>query len=161
MHENHTSQNHDMQKNHYIRLLVMVVLSFISMYILMYAMTNTLRDVYPNLNQFYMAGLMTAPMIVIEVLLMGMMYDNKRLNMVIVAASIVAGIVFYMLIRQQVAITDRPFLRSMIPHHSSAILMCEKATLEDPEIRDLCESIITGQQQEIDQMRALLNELDD
>jgi uncharacterized protein (DUF305 family) len=161
MHEKHKSQNHDMQKNHYIRLLIMAVLSFISMYILMYAMTDTLRDVYPNLKQFYMAGLMTAPMIVIEVLLMGMMYHNRRLNMAIVAVSIVAGIVFYMLIRQQVAITDRPFLRSMIPHHSGAILMCEQATLEDPEIRDLCESIITSQQEEIDRMRALLDELDD
>ena len=29
-----------------------------------------IRDVYHNFNQFYMAGLMTAPMIVIELLLM-------------------------------------------------------------------------------------------
>jgi len=51
-------------KNMYLRLLVMAVLSFISMYVLMYMMVDKFEDVYPNLNQFYMAGMMTAPMIV-------------------------------------------------------------------------------------------------
>jgi uncharacterized protein (DUF305 family) len=48
----------------------------------------------------------------------------------------------------------------MIPHHASAILMCEKANLQDPEIKDLCQSIISGQQAEIDQMKAKLQEVD-
>ena len=50
----------------------------------------------------------------------------------------------------------REFLRSMIPHHSSAILMCRQAPIRDPQIRRLCASIITGQQREIDQMNAIL-----
>ena len=40
----------------------MAVLSFISMYILMYAMADSFANVIPNINQFYMAGLMTMPM---------------------------------------------------------------------------------------------------
>ena len=48
------------------------------MYVLMYAMVNTLGDVYNSLNQVYMAGLMTAPMVVIEMLLMSGMYRNKN-----------------------------------------------------------------------------------
>ncbi len=44
----------------------------------------------------------------------------------------------------------------MIPHHASAILMCEEARLQNPEIRKLCETITSGQQAEIDQMKALL-----
>ena len=36
----------------------MAVLSFIAMYILMYAMANSINNVYPNINQFYMAVLM-------------------------------------------------------------------------------------------------------
>ncbi len=34
----------------------------------------------------------------------------------------------------QAGIGDKEFLRSMIPHHSGAILMCEQATLTDPEM---------------------------
>jgi uncharacterized protein (DUF305 family) len=48
----------------------------------------------------------------------------------------------------------------MVPHHASAILMCEKANLQDPEIKDLCKSIISGQQEEINQMKAKLEDLE-
>ncbi len=51
----------------------MGVLSFASMYILMYAMVDTFENVFSNLNQLYMAGLMMAPMIVIELFVMGSM----------------------------------------------------------------------------------------
>src|SRR5437667_11142822 len=49
---------------HYVHLATMTALSFISLYILMYAMVNRFANVYSNLNQFYMAGLMTAPIVV-------------------------------------------------------------------------------------------------
>ena len=138
----------------------MVVLSFISMYALMYAMVNTFENVYPNFNQFYMAGLMTAPMVVIELAVMGAMYHNKKMNLVIIAAGVIALIVFWILIRQQTAISDKQFLKSMIPHHAGAILMCEKAPIQDPQIRELCRTIISGQQAEILQMKNKLKELE-
>jgi uncharacterized protein (DUF305 family) len=121
-------------------------------------MVDSVADVYSSFNQVYMAGLMTAPMVVIELLLMSGMYQNKKLNALIIAVSCVAGIAFFMFIRQQTAISDRQFLRSMIPHHSGAILMCEDASIQDQRIKDLCKTIISGQRSEIDQMRALLNE---
>lgn len=149
-----------MGKTSYGRLLLMVVLSFVAMYGLMYAMVDTLSNVYMSFNQVYMAGLMTAPMVVIEMVLMGAMYPNSKLNRVIIAAGVIALIVFWILIRQQTAIKYRQFLRSMIPHHAGAILMCEKASLQDAQIRDLCRTIISGQQDEVDQMKALLNKVD-
>jgi uncharacterized protein (DUF305 family) len=48
------------------------------------------------------------------------------------------------------------FLRSMIPHHSSAILMCQQSQLTDPEIIQLCQEIIASQKEEITQMQAIL-----
>jgi Domain of unknown function (DUF305) len=146
-------------RSHYMRLLAMTVLSFISMYILMYAMVDRIANVYPNFNQFYMAALMTAPMVVIEVLLMGEMYHNKSLNVAIVIASLLALVAFFTFIRQQTAIYDRQFLKSMIPHHSGALLMCEKAAIHDTEIQGLCKTIMAGQQSEIDQMKKILSRL--
>ena len=148
-----------MHMNHYIRLSVMIVLSFLSMYVLMYSMVDRLANVYPNLNQFYMAGLMAAPMVVIEIALMGAMYPNKMLNAVIAVLGVVALCGFFLLIRQQTAIADEGFLKSMIPHHAGALLMCEKATIQDPEIKQLCGTIVSGQQTEIDQMKAILARL--
>lgn len=147
-------------KRHYIRFAIMVVLSFIAMYIFMYAMVNVFANVLPSTNQFYMAGLMTAPMVVFELLLMGMMYPNKKLNIGIIILSVVALIFFWVGIRQQVGIGNEQFLKSMIPHHAGAILMCEQAEITDPEIQQLCQNIITSQQEEIGQMRGILERID-
>lgn len=154
------TRNTAMSHGHYHRLAIMAALSFAAMYILMYAMVDTLANVYMNFNQAYMAALMTVPMMIIEVVLMRAMYDDKRMNVLIVAGSAIALVVFWTLIRQQTAISDRQFLRSMIPHHAGAILMCEKAPLRDPEIRQLCKTIISSQQSEIDQMKGKLKALE-
>jgi peptidoglycan/LPS O-acetylase OafA/YrhL len=148
-----------MKENHYRHLGMMAALSFLAMYILMYAMVDSFDHVYMNINQFYMAGLMAAPMVLIELVVMRGMYHDKRLNAVLAAASALVGVLMFVFIRQQTAVSDGQFLRSMIPHHSGAILMCQKAPLQDAEIRKLCEAIVSGQQQEIDQMTAKLRQL--
>ena len=90
----------------YARLLLMTLLSFASMYILMYAMVNAFGNVYNSLNQVYMAGLMVAPMIIIELLLMGSMYSNKKRNLILLIVGVIAMAGFWLLIRQQSGITD-------------------------------------------------------
>ena len=137
----HRKMNHGMEHGAYHMLAIMAVLSFISMYGLMYAMVNVFDNVFASLNQVYMAGLMTAPMIIIEPLLMRMMYPRKTLNLVIIGVSIVALIAFWILIRQQIGIGDKQFLRSMIPHHAGAILMCEQAPVTNADILKLCQTI--------------------
>jgi hypothetical protein len=158
--ENMKNENEGTMKNHYLRLLLMVVLSFISMYVLMYAMVNVFANVYPNINQFYMAGLMASPMALIEIVLMSSMYHNKKLNLAIIALSVIALVGFWFLIRWQTAVSDRQFLKSMIPHHAGAILMCEEAVISDAEIKQLCGNIISSQEEEIRQMKEKLNQLE-
>ncbi|EKD44207.1 MAG: hypothetical protein ACD_71C00213G0002 [uncultured bacterium (gcode 4)] len=147
-------------KQSYGRLALMAVLSFISMFVLMYAMVNIFSNVYINYNQFYMTGLMTAPMIIIELLLMRMMYRNKKWNIVISIITVIIFVFCWLGIRQQADISDKQFLKSMIPHHASALLMCSKASLQDSEIKELCKNILSGQQKEIDQMKMILERLE-
>ncbi len=87
------------------------------------------------------------------------MYRNRRLNAALYFAF--AAIFFLSLlgIRQQSLVGDDQFLRSMIPHHSGAILMCEEATLADQEIRKLCGEIIQAQKDEIAQMKRIMDRL--
>jgi uncharacterized protein (DUF305 family) len=66
------------------------------------------------------------------------------------------GVAMFLFIRWQAAITDEQFLRSMIPHHSGAILMCERAQLRNAELRELCDAIIESQREEINLMAAML-----
>lgn len=159
-HKQKGSKSSEMIMHHYGRLLLMVGLSFVSMFILMYAMVDAFENVFVSVNQFYMAGLMTAPMVIIEMALMGGMYPQKKLNVAIIAVSAIALAGFWMLIRTQAAVSDKQFLRSMIPHHAGAILMCDESSITDPEIRALCESIKSGQQSEIAQMKRKLEDLE-
>lgn len=159
MHEKHSNMS-KMSENHYRHLLIMAILSFVAMYILMYAMVNVIDNVYNNFNQFYMAGLMTAPMVLIELFVMRSMYQDRTRNALIIVGSVIAALVFFLLIRQQAAVSDKQFLRSMIPHHAGAILMCEQAPIQDAEIKELCGNIISSQQAEIHLMKAKLQSLE-
>lgn len=145
-----------MIKNHYVRLLAMLVLSFAAMYVLMYAMVNSLANVFPNVNQLYMAGLMTAAMVIIELVVMGGMYPHKKANAVLIGVGVLALLACWVFIREQTAVGDEQFLKSMIPHHAGAILMCKQATLADAGVKELCTSIVESQEREIAEMKAKL-----
>ena len=146
-----------MHKHPYGRLAMMTILSFVAMFILMYAMVDRIANVYPNVNQFYMAGLMAAPMVVIELVVMRAMYPDMKMNMIVGGIALAALLLFFLGIRAQTAVGDVQFVKSMIPHHSGAILMCEQAKLRDPQVAALCTNIIKSQRDEIAQMKAMLD----
>lgn len=157
--KNHKDHTKHKMEHKWTTLLTMGFLSFITMYGLMYAMVDRLDNVIPNLNQFYMAALMTAPMMLIEVALMGAMYSRKVV-MATAIISVVIGVGAWFGIREQIGIEDKEFLRSMISHHGAAVLMCEAAPIEDVEVIELCEGIISSQQAEIDWMHDKLSTLE-
>jgi len=96
---------------------------------------DSFPNVVPNINEFNMAGLMTMPMVVIEVLVMSAMYLNKRRNTIVISVSAVALIGFYLLTSQQTGVTDRQFVKSMIPQYAGVILMVRQTNLSDPELK--------------------------
>ena len=65
-------------------------------------------------------------------------------------------ILFFVLIRNQTGISEKEFLKSMISHHGSALLMCQNKGIRDPDIKKLCEEIISSQQEQIDWMKTKL-----
>jgi uncharacterized protein (DUF305 family) len=155
----HQSGSRAMHAEHYLNFALMIVLSFAAMYAFMYAMVNTYSNVFNNINQIYMAGLMTTPMMLIEILVMRKMYPSKGLNAAIAIGALVLMALCWSGIRNQAGVGDTQFIRSMVPHHSGAILMCNEASIQDPELQKLCGRIVKGQQEEIDEMKAILARL--
>ncbi len=158
--ETHTKHEMKASGGHYRGLVIMAALSFVAMYALMYAMVDRFANVHNSLNQAYMAGLMTAPMLMFELLLMRGMYPKAKSNAAVLIGSAILLVGCFAAIRTQAGISDRQFLRSMIPHHAGALLMCGQAALHDPEVKALCERIRVSQQSEIELMEAKLRELD-
>ncbi len=143
----------------YRKLLYSSIISLIIMYVIMYVMVATVDHIYLNINKFYMAVLMVAPMVILKIIFMPAIFKNGRKNISIIAFSFVLIIVSFFMIRTQSFVDDKQFLRSMIPHHSSAILMCEQGSLKDPEIEKLCVNIIETQKKEISQMKKIYERL--
>jgi hypothetical protein len=148
-----------MTKGSYRRLGIELAIDFVVMYLVMYTMIATLDDFYPNLNNVYMTLMMVTPMAIIMLISMRSMFPSPRINIAIGAVAAVIFAVSFLGMRLQARVGDSEFLRSMIPHHSGAILMCREAELTDPEILTLCTGIVESQQREIVQMKAILERL--
>lgn len=143
--------------NMYRHLAVETTISAVIMYLVMFVMIDSLGSFYNNINMVYMTLMMVAPMVVIMLVgAMRSMFPNKKLNYALIAVFAALFFFSWALIRWQYPVGDAQFLRSMIPHHSGAILMCRESDLTDPELIKLCDDIIKAQKQEIDQMKAIL-----
>ncbi|MEP2273812.1 MAG: DUF305 domain-containing protein, partial [Reichenbachiella sp.] len=64
------------------------------------------------------------------------------------------------MLRNQTLIADVQWMKAMIPHHSSAIMVSQKANLQDPEAQKLAQDIIVAQKREIAQMQDMIKRLE-
>lgn len=137
-----------------------MIVSFIIMYAVMFANVDSVDHIMLSSMRTYMAILMIAPMAVSMMLFMWGMYENKKLNKVIIGlAFIIFAVTFYMM-RTQAGISDVDYMKGMIPHHSSAILTSQESDLRDPETKKLAGEIIKAQEEEIALMKELIEKLD-
>lgn len=143
----------------YRKFSLMMVISFIVMYTVMFLNVIEIKHYHTSLTRIYMAILMVAPMAVVMMLMMGKMYPDKKTNMGIMVSGIVVFIVTLIALRAQTPIGDVQYMKAMIPHHSSAILTSERADIKDPEVKKLAEDIIKAQRKEIAEMEAMLDKL--
>jgi hypothetical protein len=155
MHTKHA----EMTRGSYRRLGIELALDFLVMYLVMYTMIASLDDFYLNLNTVYMTLMMVTPMAIVMLIAMRSMFPSARISLAIGGAAAVIFVPSFLGVRLQAPVGDAEFLRSMIPHHSAAILMCREADLTDPEILTPCTQIVESQQREIDQMKVILERL--
>lgn len=147
--------------SNYARFFLMLVGSFIAMYITMYLNTYEFDHVYFSLTRFYMSCLGIAAMAVIMLSLMSKMYKDKKRNIAIYLGSLLLFVTALVLVRvQRPIIGDVLWMKAMIPHHSIAILTSERADLDDPEVKELADAIIEAQRKEIAEMKAMITRLE-
>ena len=144
----------------YQRFGAMIATSTVVMLGLMYLTTYQLSHVFFSETRTYMALVMGATMALVMLGFMWGMYADRRLNIGIVGASVVVFAVALWLVRSQATVDDVSYMRAMIPHHSIAILTSERAGITDPRVRELADTIIDAQRREIDEMTALIDELE-
>ena len=144
----------------YLRFGAMIGTSTAVMLGLMYLNTYQLDHIFFSETRLYMALVMGAAMAVIMLAFMQQMYDNRRANLAIYASSILVFVLALWLVRSQRTVADVSWMKAMIPHHSIAILTSERAHISDPRVRQLADEIIEAQRREIDEMKALIADLE-
>lgn len=143
----------------YLRFGAMIVTATVIMLGLMYLNTYQLDHVTFSETRTYMAIVMGGTMAVVMLGFMLDMYSKKGVNLAILVGSIVVFAGALWLVRSQQTVDDVSYMKAMIPHHSIAILTSERAQITDPRVRELADSIIETQREEIAEMKALIADL--
>ena len=144
----------------YARFGLMILVSTVVMFGLMYLNTYALEHVFYSQTRTWMALIMGATMAVIMLLFMLGMYRNRTANVAIIAASVLVFAGSLWLVRSQQTVGDMAYMKAMIPHHSIAIMTSERARIRDPRVRQLADSIMEAQVREIGEMKQLIAELE-
>ena len=126
-----------MEQGSYRKFGLMLGVSYIIMQADMYLNVAQFNHIYIGLTRLYMTVLMVAPMALIMLAFMGSMYKNSRINGLIIGASIAAFTGALILLRTQTFVNDEQYMKAMIPHHSSAIMVSQATELKDPELGKL------------------------
>ncbi len=144
----------------YKKYFLMLTASFIVMYVVMYLHTYESGHVFFSATRLYMTILMICPMALIMLGFMHKMYENKKVNTAIIIAFIAFFTTALVFVRSQTFIGDVHYMKGMIPHHSIAILTSKQANITDPEVRKLADEIIKAQEEEIAQMKQILERME-
>jgi uncharacterized protein (DUF305 family) len=143
----------------YGRFAAMIATSTVVMFGLMYLNTYQLDHVFFSETRVYMAFVMGAAMAMVMLAFMLHMYSNRAANAGIFIGSAVVFVAALWLVRSQATVDQVSYMKAMIPHHSIAILTSSRAEISDPRVRKLADEIIESQRREIDEMKVLINEL--
>lgn len=155
------TQNSNHAGSSYSRFLAMVGTSTVIMLGLMYLNSYQFSHVRFSETRTYMALYMGGMMSLVMIAFMWGMYKDKTKSWMIVAGSALLFCVALFLVRSQVTVQDRAWMKAMIPHHSIAILTSERAEIEDVRVRELANEIIEAQRREIAEMEWLIQDIKD
>jgi uncharacterized protein (DUF305 family) len=144
----------------YWRFGAMIATSVVVMFAIKYLSTYEWSHIWYSETRTYMALMMGGAMGVIMLGFMLGMYRNRKINIAIFAGAAAVFAISLWLVRSQATVQDQSYMKSMIPHHSIAILTSERSEINDYRVCELAEKIITAQRREIAEMEWLIEDIE-
>lgn len=140
----------------YGRFGATLAVSLVAMYALAFSQIDLMSHFQWSLSVLWISLSMVSAMGIIMTLGMWKMLPSQRINIALLAGFALVLVLAITASRTEALVGDDAFLRSMIPHHSRAIHMCQEANLADAEVVQLCGQIIEAQREEITQMEQIM-----
>lgn len=144
----------------YLRFGAMILTSMVLMYAGMFASTWELDHLRFSRNRVFMTLTMGGTMGLVMLGWMLHMYTNMKANLIVVGVSIVALVGGVVLQQTQASVTDVPYMKAMIPHHSMAITTSERMGSSDVRVCRLAAQISEAQRREIREMDWLIDDIE-
>lgn len=113
-------------------------------------------DLYVSTTLFYSALFMASNMIWGHELVH--YFAMNHINIYVFITGIIMSIIIALVLRNQLFVTDKQWIKRMIPHHSTALTTSTNILkkTDDPNIKKLATSIIKTQEEEIIYMKSLI-----
>jgi len=140
--------------HHLIQFIVMTIVGVL--FNPMNALAYRINDLYLSLTLFYGGILMASNMVwaheIIHYISMG------HFNIYVFIIGVLLSIFTTIIVRQQLFIDDKQWLRRMISHHSTALTTSHKIynRTTDLKLKNLAKDIIETQEKEIKLMKTML-----
>ena len=133
---------------HFGALTMFVGMAAIHLLVMPFLMIDSPAHFRLATNQVYMAVAASAAMVIA-------LHTLSANEMIAYGALLAAAAIA---IRRQIGISDKQYVREMIPHHSMAILTSRRALArtKDPQIAALAGKILSAQEREITEMEEFL-----
>lgn len=128
---------------HYKDMIFIMILS--GLLSTMNIWTDKYSDMNISLNDIYMIALMTGWM------LLFMSINDKQYKISFIGVCII--IISIICIRTQFMITEKQYIRGMIPHHSMAVHMSKKLLNKKNNMSEFLKNIVDTQEKEIEYMK--------
>jgi len=143
-----------MMKHHIIQFIIMTIVGIL--FNPMNMLAYRFNDLYLSLTLFYGGLLMASNMIWSHELVH--YFSMGHFNSKIFIIGIILSGICVLLLRSQLLVNDKEWLKRMISHHSTALTTTHKINknTKNEKIKKLSNDIIKTQEEEITQMKSLL-----
>ena len=130
-------QNDRMMKMGWGRFAAMIATSTFIMFFLMYQLVYEADHLMFSVNRLVASIIMGSVMTIVMLAFMWSMYEGQATKVAVLAGAAVLGVALLFTNRSQSLIDDTRFMKSMIPHHSSAINNARIIASQVREIRTM------------------------
>jgi hypothetical protein len=95
------------------KVIWMALLTSAFMYALIFSVLENTNESRSDISQWYMAGVMTMPIIIIEIVLMAGVATNRKFRTLIITISVISFLAFYLVLKNQKHRSGSPLLHPL------------------------------------------------
>lgn len=147
-------------KSAYQKLFSITVISIIVMYLILFFNIDKPKHFELSLSRLYLTLAIVCPIIWMFIITMRADFYKRWLNTTISLFTIAVFVASIWALRTQKFVDDAQYLKEMIPSHSAEVDVSKHATISDSHVKSLSEKIVKRNEEEIQEMKAILKRID-